>query len=251
MAARDKILRWEDLLDQLHQQYTNHEIITDCLQIPNEENKYVAIFKCSVKVVRGEGDNAQTRVFQGHGDASPRNVSEQIRPHFFRMAESRSKVRAVRDAVNAHGELADDKSTLSEREMDSSSAPPAKASGTTPHPDNVNGVQKGAAAAPQQFYSVKSEQSGRELLKQLAIEFDQEKGLELLEVKAGVPLTQMNRGQLGNSISRVAEYLGYKLPDIRMSEEQIISKGVVKEPAEEQQEEPALPDSSADFDVPF
>jgi len=39
-------------------------------------------------------------VFSGLGDASPANVPAHIRAHLIRMAETRSKARALRDAVN-------------------------------------------------------------------------------------------------------------------------------------------------------
>jgi hypothetical protein len=38
--------------------------------------------------------------FTGIGDASPSNVTRMIAPHLIRMAETRSKARALRDAVN-------------------------------------------------------------------------------------------------------------------------------------------------------
>ncbi len=38
--------------------------------------------------------------FTGIGDAGPENVNRMIRPHIIRMAETRAKARALRDAVN-------------------------------------------------------------------------------------------------------------------------------------------------------
>src|SRR5947209_6747030 len=38
--------------------------------------------------------------FMGIGDANPSNVNRMILPHLLRMAETRAKARALRDAVN-------------------------------------------------------------------------------------------------------------------------------------------------------
>ena len=67
-------------------------IKTEMLQFPLEENQYVCIIKATVETEKG--------VFEGIGDASPRNVNKMIAPHLIRMAETRAKGRALRDAVN-------------------------------------------------------------------------------------------------------------------------------------------------------
>jgi hypothetical protein len=72
------------------------EIETDLLQIPSAENGNVAIVKARVTMqVEGE-----LKTFTGIGDASPENVSRNIVPHIIRQAETRSKARALRDAIN-------------------------------------------------------------------------------------------------------------------------------------------------------
>lgn len=80
------------------------EISTSIVQIPIDENGFVCIAKAVVKTKKG--------VFSGIGDASPRNVTKMIVPHLIRMAETRAKARALRDAVNiglvALEELGDD-----------------------------------------------------------------------------------------------------------------------------------------------
>ena len=40
------------------------------------------------------------RVFAESGDATPDNVNKKVRPHFARMALTRAKARALRDALN-------------------------------------------------------------------------------------------------------------------------------------------------------
>lgn len=67
-------------------------IKTKLLQAPLEENHYMAIVHARVKV----GDI----VCEGIGDATPKNVNTMIAPHIVRMAETRAKGRALRDALN-------------------------------------------------------------------------------------------------------------------------------------------------------
>ena len=95
------------LLDLAHQQGLT-QIRTELVQTPIAENYQVAI--CLATVVMGEGGSAKS--FTGIGDAAPENVSPAMRSCLIRMAETRAKARALRDAVNvgvaAFEELGDD-----------------------------------------------------------------------------------------------------------------------------------------------
>ncbi len=79
-------------------------IDTDLIQSPDDHNGQLAIVRATVETDKG--------VFTGIGDASPANVNRRIAPHIIRMAETRAKARALRDAVNigivAMEELGDD-----------------------------------------------------------------------------------------------------------------------------------------------
>lgn len=83
------------LLDLAHQQGLRR-IETTLVQIPTEDNGRVAI--CTA-VVTLEQDGQQ-RSFTGIGDAAPNNVAPAMQTALIRMAETRAKARALRDAVN-------------------------------------------------------------------------------------------------------------------------------------------------------
>ncbi len=67
-------------------------IATELVLQPCEDNGRLAIVKASVETERGH--------FEGLGDADPGNVDDFLAPHLIRVAETRAKARALRDAVN-------------------------------------------------------------------------------------------------------------------------------------------------------
>ncbi|HEX2517268.1 MAG TPA: hypothetical protein VH257_21375 [Chloroflexota bacterium] len=88
--GKDYVL-YAGLLDQAHQQGLK-EIKTQLLQAPSSENGQIAICLAEVTTERG--------TFTGIGDADPGNVSRMMVTALIRMAETRAKARALRDAVN-------------------------------------------------------------------------------------------------------------------------------------------------------
>lgn len=85
------------LLDLAHQMGIEY-IKTSPVVLPqaldkNDNVEPVAIIFAEVKMADG-------RLFTGIGDATPSNVGRTIQPHIIRMAETRAKARALRDAVN-------------------------------------------------------------------------------------------------------------------------------------------------------
>jgi hypothetical protein len=80
------------LLDEAHQNGLK-SIRTRVIQAPSAENGDTTI--CVAEVEMGDG-----RVFSGIGDANPQNVGRNIAMHSIRMAETRAKARALRDAIN-------------------------------------------------------------------------------------------------------------------------------------------------------
>src|SRR5689334_15712607 len=99
--GKDFVL-YAGLLDQAHREGLKR-ITTKVVQAPTDDNGQLAIVHAEVETEKG--------IFSGIGDASPQNVGRMIAPHLLRMAETRAKARALRDAINvgttALEELAD------------------------------------------------------------------------------------------------------------------------------------------------
>ena len=86
-----RFVLYAGLLEEAHTRGLR-SIETELLQVPGVENGEVAIAKAVVRTEEGK--------FSGIGDAAPGNVSRAIVPHIIRMAETRAKARALRDAIN-------------------------------------------------------------------------------------------------------------------------------------------------------
>jgi hypothetical protein len=82
---------YAELLSMAHDEGLK-SIQTQILAQPTEENGHRCIVKAIVEVERGH--------FEGLGDADPGNVEDFLAPHLIRVAETRAKARALRDAVN-------------------------------------------------------------------------------------------------------------------------------------------------------
>jgi hypothetical protein len=82
---------YADLLNRAHEEGLK-SIQTQLLLTPTDENGRLAIVKAVVEVERGH--------FEGLGDADPGSVEDFLAPHLIRVAETRAKARALRDAVN-------------------------------------------------------------------------------------------------------------------------------------------------------
>lgn len=80
------------------------DMITEPIQTPNDANGWTAIMLCRVVFRHG--------TFTGIGDANPENTSAMVSAHYIRIAETRAKGRALRDALNVNmvtsEELGDD-----------------------------------------------------------------------------------------------------------------------------------------------
>lgn len=91
------------LLDLFHRQNvtgsTKGRIETTLIQAPSPMNGYVAIVTAEVRRI-GAGGEVVAGPYSGIGDASPENVSKAMANALVRMAETRAKGRALRDALN-------------------------------------------------------------------------------------------------------------------------------------------------------
>lgn len=94
LSGRD-FVQYGGLLDAAHKKGLK-SIRTTLVQVPDESNGHTAICLAEVVLVQ----DGEERVFTGIGDASPRNVNRNIALHLIRMSETRSKARALRDAIN-------------------------------------------------------------------------------------------------------------------------------------------------------
>jgi len=91
VIATEDVVTYAGLLSLAHDQGLK-KIETALVQLPKEANGHTAVFLAIVETESG--------IYKGHGDASPDNVASRIIPHIIRMAETRAKARALRDAVN-------------------------------------------------------------------------------------------------------------------------------------------------------
>src|SRR6267143_5837797 len=108
VVGSKEVVLYAGLLSQAHEEGLAR-VRTSILQIPTEENGRLAIIKAEVETSKG--------LFEAIGDASPESVGEDLAPHLIRVAETRAKARALRDAVNV--------GVVSFEELDGASLPPS------------------------------------------------------------------------------------------------------------------------------
>jgi hypothetical protein len=91
VTGQKEVALYKGLLAKAHEEKLSR-VRTRLLQFPTDGNGRTAIAQAEVTTDKG--------TFAGIGDASPENVPPNILPHLIRMAETRAKARALRDAVN-------------------------------------------------------------------------------------------------------------------------------------------------------
>ena len=91
VVGTKEVVTYQGLLQKAHEEGLAR-LRTSLVQIPTEDNGRTAIAKAEVETSKG--------LFEAIGDACPENVDEFLVPHLIRVAETRAKARALRDAVN-------------------------------------------------------------------------------------------------------------------------------------------------------
>lgn len=140
--GKDVVL-YAGLLAEAHENGL-HGIETELLQAPTEDNGRTAIVHASAYMV---GPNRDTlRRFDGIGDANAENVGPMIRQHLIRMAETRAKARALRDAINigmvSLEELGEDEPEPTTRAVAPTTQPNAQTSTSTPATPNTGNAER-------------------------------------------------------------------------------------------------------------
>jgi hypothetical protein len=91
VVGEKQVVKYEGLLARAHEDGLR-SVHTELVQIPSKANGDAAIVRAVVVTGRG--------TFEGIGDATPANVNARVIGHLLRVAETRAKARALRDAVN-------------------------------------------------------------------------------------------------------------------------------------------------------
>lgn len=169
------------LLDTAHKRGLK-SIDTELIQVPTEENGKMAIVKAAIELEDG-------RRFSGIGDADPTNVNSQIEPHLLRMAETRAKARALRDAINVGVTAVEELSNSENQEQ------------STPKSGNVHNINR---SDPKEA-TKKVRKPTVDLLKTLAVEWRGENGVQRLESHIGKPLKDLTRGEAEEWVQKLTQ----------------------------------------------
>jgi hypothetical protein len=190
-----EVVTYQGLLSKAHEEGLQR-VATRLVQVPSDENGRTAIAKALVETKKGR--------FDGIGDANPENVNSFIVPHLIRMAETRAKARALRDAVNvgviSFEELDGDGVLPNGSDLGSGASEPPRASRgasrTSPRPTPSTGGGNGA---------LMTEAQRRYLFRILAGQgIDNEAAHEYLKSHFGVEaLSQVTKAQATTAIDEL------------------------------------------------
>jgi hypothetical protein len=186
-----RFVLYAGLLEEAHERGLRG-IETELLQVPGAGNGEVAIVKAVVRTEEGK--------FSGIGDASPENVSRNIAPHLIRMAETRAKARALRDAINV-GVTA-----LEEMDGDDSGLQPASAPAGRDVEREESGEERPAASHTPAEEGRAGLPATRKQLNYLEVLVSDvvEDGIAKFEEMVGKPLSELSREEASEWIGRLS-----------------------------------------------
>jgi hypothetical protein len=183
-----RFVLYAGLLEEAHARGLR-SIETELLQVPGAENGEVAIARAVVRTEEGK--------FSGIGDASPGNVSRAIVPHIIRMAETRAKARALRDAINvgvaALEELGDEE-VLPE---------PARGETKSVESSRVAGSQAGEGKDEVPKEALPATRKQLNYLEALIADVVED-GVPKFEDMVGKPISELTRGEASEWIGRLS-----------------------------------------------
>lgn len=187
-----RFVLYAGLLEEAHARGLR-SIETELLQVPSPENGELAIARAVVRTEDGK--------YTGIGDASPQNVGRMIAPHIIRMAETRAKARALRDAINVGvasiEELGDDPEPSQEPRRRTGGGARAEA-------ERSEGGQGGAVAqgeVPKE--SLPATRKQLNYLEALIADVVED-GLPKFENMVGKPVSELTRGEASEWIGRLS-----------------------------------------------
>ncbi|CAN5124805.1 hypothetical protein BH24ACT19_BH24ACT19_10930 [soil metagenome] len=193
-----RFVLYAGLLDEAHERGLR-SIETELLQVPNAENGEVAIARAVVRTEDGK--------FSGIGDANPQNVGRAIAPHVIRMAETRAKARALRDAINV-GVTALEEMGVEGEESAAPARGRAEQAGASAASQAQSGQQTGESREelPEEALPKEALPATRKQLNYLeALIADVvEDGIVKFEEMVGKPVSELTRGEASEWIGRLS-----------------------------------------------
>jgi hypothetical protein len=202
-------------------------------------NNETAFFKCTVIMdylsepdfplhgatgrAKTDGDHPMTveAKFTGHGDANPKNVGSQVKDALFRMAETRSIVRALRWAVNSGTAAAEE---LTNEEADEiagmrGAASPPRGNGANDTPEERRSDSRGKAFRDMKINEARATESQSGYLKGLMKQCNINR--EVLEDLYG-PVEDMPVSMANDTIDALTAYKDDKPPKKKSALEWIL-----------------------------
>lgn len=133
------------LLDEAHKQGLL-SVKTSILQFPSPDNGNTCIAHAAVEIEKAVDGGVRVLHFEGVGDANEGNVGRMIAPHAIRMAETRAKARALRDAINVGAAAFEELGDADDEPAPARPQPPRRP--PPPDMDDVEAHHARPAAAP-------------------------------------------------------------------------------------------------------